>query len=134
MNQPRFIHTLLVISLFTLAGCGGESISPVYGKVTIKGGGPAVGTTVVFTNSARHISASGSCGADGTYELTYQQVGDGAPPGSYSITFSPPGSIDGTTPPPPQPFNSRYLEASTSNLTREVKSGKNTIDFELDPP
>jgi hypothetical protein len=116
-----------------LTGCGGETILAVKGKVTIKGGASPARATVVFADAAKQISSSGTVAEDGTYQLTYKKVNDGAPPGSYVVTVHTASALDSSQGEPPRVFHTKYENPSTSGLTKEVKAGGN-YDLELDPP
>jgi hypothetical protein len=75
------------------AGCGGANSSyPVQGTVYLDGQ-PAeelAGGTVTFNSPELHKSASGTIEANGTYRLGGVKKGDGAIPGKYQVTVSPP--------------------------------------------
>lgn len=129
--MPRHVAAVALL-LLTFAGCDG--VSQVTGKVTVRGGEPPQGATVVFTDEAKHRSASGTVGADGSYSLTSKSPGDGAPPGTYQVTVHTPSAADSSQAQPPRTFHTKYENPSSSTLTREVKSGNNEFNLELDPP
>jgi hypothetical protein len=72
------------------AGCGSSNgLHPVYGKVLYKGE-PAVGATVYFhrngsAEGAHTTIPTGLVQDDGTFELSSDNVGRGAPAGSYDV-------------------------------------------------
>jgi hypothetical protein len=80
---------------FVAAGCAGpNSPYPVKGTVYLDGQ-PATelaGGTVMFDSGELHKSASGEIQADGTYRLGSLTKNDGAIPGAYHVTVSPPES------------------------------------------
>jgi hypothetical protein len=84
---------LLGVAAFVAAGCGGaDSPSPVRGTVYLDGQ-PATelaGGTVTFNSEELQRSASGEIQADGTYRLGSLKKDDGALPGKYQVTVSPP--------------------------------------------
>ena len=85
---------LLGMAAFVAAGCGGgaDSPSPVHGTVYLDGQ-PATelaGGTVTFNSEELQRSASGEIQADGTYRLSSVKKDDGAIPGKYQVTVSPP--------------------------------------------
>jgi hypothetical protein len=85
---------LLGVAAFVAAGCGGgaDSPSPVRGTVYLDGQ-PATelaGGTVTFNSEELHRSASGEIQPDGTYRLSSLKKDDGAIPGKYQVTVSPP--------------------------------------------
>jgi hypothetical protein len=75
------------------AGCGGANAPyPVRGTVYLDGE-PAkelAGGTVFFNSAELHKSASGSIDAEGNYRLGGVKKDDGAIPGKYQVTVSPP--------------------------------------------
>jgi hypothetical protein len=76
-------------------GCAGPNDAyPVKGTVFLDGQ-PATelaGGTVTFDSAELHKSASGEIQADGTYHLSSLKKDDGAVPGTYQVTVSPPES------------------------------------------
>jgi hypothetical protein len=82
------------VAAFVAAGCAGgvNSPHPVKGTVYLDGQ-PAkelAGGTVTFNSTELHKSASGEIQADGTYRLGSLKQNDGAIPGTYQVTVSPP--------------------------------------------
>lgn len=70
------------------AGCGGPSPVKVSGVLTI-GGKPAEGVSVSFQpEDGRGKQAYANTAADGTFELTTVNPGDGAMPGSYRVVVT----------------------------------------------
>jgi hypothetical protein len=116
----------------SIAGCSGSKSAPVHGKVTLKDGTPVKDTTLTFENSERHLKAWGVTGEDGTYTLTTETPGDGAPLGSFKISVHSPLPKDSAQPTMPGPFNPRYESPGTSGLEYTVKPGDNTYDIVLD--
>jgi hypothetical protein len=80
---------------FVATGCAGPNDPyPVKGTVFLDGQ-PATelaGGTVTFDSAELHKSASGEIQADGTYRLGSLRKDDGAIPGTYQVTVSPPES------------------------------------------
>lgn len=131
------IQRLALVSavLAIVAGCGGNKVAQVTGRVTLAGGEAPAGTYVMFLDDVNGRSPSGIVDADGRYTLTTEQPGDGAPPGVYKVSFAPPSPADSSQPMPPTPFHEKYLSVSTSGLEREVKAGQtNEFNFVLEPP
>lgn len=126
----------IVLVLLTLsAGCGGDKVAKVTGRVTLASGEVPAGVYVMFLDEVNGRSPSGIVDADGRYTLTTATPGDGAPPGVYKVSFAPPSPADSSQPMPPTPFHEKYLSVSTSGLEREVKSGQtNEFNFVLEPP
>jgi hypothetical protein len=97
-NNNRFsgrawLLPVLVAAALVVAGCsGGNSPHPVQGTVFLDGQ-PATelaGGTVMFNSSELGRSASGEIQADGTFRLGSLKKDDGALPGKYQVTVSPP--------------------------------------------
>jgi hypothetical protein len=84
---------LAAVIAFVAAGCAGPNDAyPVKGTVLLDGQ-PATelaGGTVTFDSAELHKSASGEIQADGTYQLSSLTKNDGAIPGTYQVTVSPP--------------------------------------------
>jgi hypothetical protein len=123
-----------MLAAVTAAGCSDGRTAPVAGKVTLADGTPARGVTVCFTDSANQTSASGVCGDDGSYELTTFELGDGAPPGTYSVTVHHPAPEDSSQPQIRAMFHPRYENPSTTPLEFTVEKRRNQIDIVLDQP
>jgi hypothetical protein len=97
--RPAFCVGVAVMIALVAAGCGGgaDSLYTVRGTVYLDGQ-PAkelAGYTVTFTSSELHRSASGEIQADGTYSLGSLTKDDGAIPGKYQVTLSPPERAGG---------------------------------------
>jgi hypothetical protein len=86
----------LAVLLAVLAGCSSATgLYPVAGKVLGEDGQPAAGLTgglVVFSSGELRASATGEIGADGSFRLTTERRHDGAKPGRYEVTVTPPSS------------------------------------------
>ncbi len=150
-----------------LAGCGGggggaerPKTVKVTGKVQYKGL-PVAGASVVFLGDGSSTPALGRTDADGRFELTTFEPGDGAIPGTHKVTVSKivasksPGSTatgvasmeeaakkarDRGDPTQTQSLDAaamsllpeKYSQAATTDLSFEVKaSGTNDIPIEL---
>jgi hypothetical protein len=133
------LHCYLSISLVAvfclgLAGCSGQSLSAVHGKVTLSDGSPVQGATVVFEDVANHVSASGVTGADGSYSLTTVKPGDGVRPGTYAVSVHNPQPEDSSQGELPPVFDKRYQNPNTSGLECTVAQGATSFDIKLDRP
>lgn len=134
MRIPAKVHVFfLILGLGLSAGCGdGGGKLGVSGTVSYKG-------TPVDQGSIQFLAADGknSFGTsieNGKYAIPAKQ---GLNPGSYKVAISSlegggppkdPGGIPG--PPPKERIPAKYN--SKTELTREIKSGKTTQDFNLD--
>ena len=93
--RPAWRGLILGAALaFAGGGCGGGANSPypVEGTVFLDGE-PAkelAGGMVTFNSSQLHKVAFGEIREDGTYRLGTLKPGDGAVPGVYQVTVSPP--------------------------------------------
>ena len=132
--RPGFYLGVAVIVAYVAAGCGGgaDSLYPVRGTVYLDGQ-PAkelAGATVTFSSSELHRSASGEIQADGTYCLGSLTKDDGAIPGKYQVTVSPPegsGSGERARGPRAKPLAFRQPE----NLEVTVERKTNDIPIRL---
>lgn len=121
-----------LLSLVVFVGCGGASLSPVHGKVTLADGSPVKDATVTFENIESHVRASGTTDEAGVYELSMLAKGDGIPPGEYKIAVFQAGAADSSaTKAPPRVFSTRYESFETSGLSHTVTPGTNTYDIPL---
>lgn len=159
--RPTTLACALVT--FSLLGCGREDPNlegrpqtvPAGGTVT-QGGQPVEGATVTFvpnvpfvpgqTSSAK--SSVGETDAEGKFQLTTFEAGDGAVPGEYKVTVVkreplPPSAridqddpnYDPNAPEPPEPKHllpEQYSKPATTPLTETVaESGENQFTIEL---
>lgn len=127
----------VAIVLACAAGCG-SSLHPVQGKVTLEDGTPITKGMVVFESTeGSKTTARGDIQADGSYKLSTNKPGDGAPAGKYRVLVSAPvdlSQIDRGGTPPPGAFDKRFSDFNTSGLEFEVKSGANDIPIKVTRP
>ena len=138
-----------------LTGCGGgPRLGKVSGRVTFNGKPVPTGTIMFYPDAGP--AAVGAIGPDGTYTLTTIKPGDGAVVGSHRVTIHAttvgPGSLVD-----PKSFEEeielaqrkdpkakvlvpgkvewivpeKYSRPDTTDLTAQVRSGTNSIDFPL---
>lgn len=145
MRKPNLGQLSVCISLFFLAGCGGDHARPVKtekvtGVVTV-GGNPIQGAIVGFHSEKVRV-ATGTTDAKGKFRLTTYQTGDGAVPGTHkvSITYSlDPEAVVSNDPESlakaveaKNRIPAKYNNPETSGLSKEVKAGENNhFEFEL---
>jgi hypothetical protein len=130
-------RVVLVAGLFLLGagGCGAR-LYPVRGKVTFADGKPVSEGMVVFESKSQEnpITARGELRADGSYELSTYQPGDGTLPGKYRALVVPksdPNAVDKASKPPP--FAPRYTDFRTSGLEFDVtEAGPNHFPIQVD--
>ncbi len=126
-------HAAWGIGLF-LAGCGGpDNVGRVSGKVTLNGQ-PLPGAVVRFEPVAGNAPSAGITNESGEYTLKYTREFAGAEIGKHTVrvsTFSG-GDADADPPKPSSPEKLPAKYNAKSELTADVKSGSNTIDFPLE--
>jgi hypothetical protein len=144
-------RALAVVGLVALAGCGGEQLGRVTGRVTVAGT-PVTGGTIQFVPDTGK-AAIGSIEPDGTYSLTTYRAGDGALVGPHKVvihcthvgagsivpaTFEDelkpakgdsgkmlvPGRVEWVVP-------ERYSQLSSTDLSATVARGDQTINFDV---
>ena len=136
--------------MLVAGGCGPSrpATATVSGRVTFNGKPVAAGQIVFYPETGR--PAMSAINADGRYHLTTFKSGDGAMLGRHRVTIEATRVSSGPTMPktmeeemnghgfapsgPPRvewlaPV--KYSNLQTSPLTAEVKSGENTINFDL---
>ncbi len=139
----------LPILLLGLSGCGGPSDQPELGQVSgtiTLDGKPLSGVAVVFQPDDGR-PAHGTTDANGKYELTYIRNIRGTKVGHNRVEIAPSeeaeedegdsGDEDADGPQPKRPANSRKRSVparynTQSELEADVKSGKNTFNFDLE--
>ncbi len=150
------------LAALAILGCnqGGSSLDtvPVSGVITLDGK-PVEGAVVTFApTSTTGTAASGKTDASGRYQLTTQNPGDGALPGSYNVIVSKtegdsttssvikPGMTDeeatravmeardaagGVDPVIKDVLPVKYKSTAESGLKAEVAPGKGEFNFDL---
>lgn len=155
----RFPYESVLFGLaFLFAGCGGPTgpVDPqaqVSGTVTNNGKPVTLGSLVVFFNSEKGLTLTGTLDSLGNYSLTAADPKVGVPAGRWEVSVKPPvapvvemsnsddykkmmqgggpksvaSSKPATAPDIPEKFNN----PKTSGLVFEVKPGPNTFSFDL---
>lgn len=135
---------LLLLGAVVLGGCGSglavPSTAPVSGVVKYKGK-PLQGIRVTLhaqgeTAKPKFIP-TGQTGPDGKFTLSTGAPGNGAPPGSYVVTFEKPeiGSpaSTGFVETEIDAFRGKYSDPAQSKWTITIERGENSLQpFELD--
>ena len=133
----------LVVCLLVLGGCGPHrpETAPVSGVVLLDGK-PLAKAQVMFVLADGGRPALGETDAEGQYQLSTFEDGDGALVGRHGVAITankiskPPLGSDGL----PLPLNKvaiewfapeRYSRVDSSGLNAEVQRGHNTFDFQL---
>jgi len=122
---------VLLVGLLLSVGCRSsavEGLAPVTGKVTLDGK-PLPGVVVRFDPIGEGNSSLGKTDDQGRYKLRFSASSDGAFIGEHTVRIV--NEIDdsngkSTGPTIPEKYQ------SNSELTATVKSGSNTIDFDLE--
>jgi len=130
-NQHVF-QALALLAACLLAGCSSKpedmpELGQVSGTITLDGQ-PLEGAEITFEPQAGTLSV-GSTDETGHYELAYSKDYPGAILGTHTVRISKmgePGSPNDTENQVPAKFN------AGSKLTAEVKTGENTVNFDLD--
>jgi hypothetical protein len=131
------LFLFVCVSLVSLVGCG-EKIAPVSGTVTCNGE-PVTGAMVEFypippegeVNAATR-SAIGQLDENGNYTLSTNAEGDGAWVGRHSVQITPDVEVIETEDDEIE-IETKLPGTLAEDYEVEVKSGKNTIDIELEP-
>lgn len=155
MSQVRCTILTLALAAVVFPGCGEgrPDTAPVSGRVLLNGE-PVPDASVTFIPEGGR-SANGVTDAQGQFQLTTFQEGDGAILGEHTVTVTPlAGDVPEEIPDDysytdsgqngsgknngsgqaggPSPIPSRYADPATSNLTFTVEAGgKNEFDVEL---
>jgi len=114
----------LFLTLGLLSGCGpdGPALGEVSGTVT-RDGRPLDGATVIFQPELGKASF-GRTDQEGRYELRYSKDSKGAIVGRHVVEVRLAGDSTPIEPLPPR-YNTQ------TELTADVKKGRNQVDFEL---
>lgn len=138
----RAIETSLgVLAAVWFAGCGGQTLCPVYGRIVYTDGASAKeleGYTVTFesvdqaaTELKPGVSATGVVQADGTFQLGTYKPGDGVVPGRHRVAICAPLSLaDGALPPSLIPL--KYANFAASGLEVDIKPGPNEVTLTVE--
>ncbi len=143
MHRIRFSQTLftrdllMLVLLVGMAGCGGgvgdrPSLGRVSGQVTLDNS-PVEGAELQFRPVDGGRPSSGVTDAQGRYTLIFSENVNGAVIGQHTVSISTGGykqQPDGSTTESPEQIPARYN--TETSLTREVQSGANEINFELE--
>jgi hypothetical protein len=106
-------------------GCSGANRANVTGKVVRADGVPLVGATVVARSDETGKSARGITNANGSYELSTVEPGDGVVPGEYSVmVIENRGRPDNMKPPT---ISDKFADPSRSGLTFSVQAGEDKV-------
>ena len=128
LYSSAMLYSLAIAPGFVLLLAGGcsrsdlPSLAPVSGTVTLDGK-PLKQALVTF-RPAKNRASRGRTDGEGHYELLYSPGNRGAKIGNHTVIISVRTELD-----PVERIPAKYNSQTT--LTREVKEGKNVIDFDL---
>ncbi len=142
--MPRVLldpQTIRAVLLTCLMGCGGPTICPVAGSLTVSGQ-PAANAMIAFhpldRAGSQTVLSVARTSPDGTYRLTTYEAGDGAPAGEYAVTVVWPDDSrqrdeceDVVT---HDRFQGRYADPATSPWRVTVGRGTNEVPLRVAPP
>ena len=133
---------LIACTLFTvvLTGCGGATTYPIRGKVVFKDTkAPATelaGYVITLESIDGNVSANGVVKADGTFEVSTYELGDGAVPGRHRVALNAPMShelIEGPGAAETAPLiPDKYGSPATSGLEITVSSSRQEVELVLE--
>ena len=139
-HHVRNVAAFLVLA--TALGCSGAGLAPVKGKVTLDGKPLAKGTITFESKGNR--PATGTIVNGEILDVTTFRKGDGAPVGSHKVAINATedpqsavvgnpgeGKVKGNYMVGKSLIPSMYNDPNTSGLVAEIKSGDNTLEFNL---
>ncbi len=134
---------MVLLGAMVLGGCGKglavPSTVPVSGVVTYKGK-PLQGIRVTLHSEAGtakpQFIPSGQTGPDGKFKLSTGAPGNGAPPGTYVVTFDKPeiasAASSASVETEIDAFGGKYSDPSQCQWTITIEQGENSLQpFEL---
>ncbi|MCE9565705.1 MAG: hypothetical protein K8U57_27085 [Planctomycetes bacterium] len=112
-----------------VAGCSGPGIAPVEGTVTYKGEPLKDGTILFHPEKGR--PAAGKIRDGKIVEVTTETLNDGVPVGSVRVAIQAITNPDKMDAPHKSLIPEKYGDPDKSELTADIKPGKNDLKFEL---
>lgn len=136
----RFQYLQFSLSVLLLCCCGcpapNGDIGIVEGVVTLDGNPVGKASVMFFPQSGR--ASIGTTDEKGHYRLLYTRSADGAVIGEHKVTISTEvkedsgyGNEEAAIEGRKELIPSKYVHRKKTDLTATVKSGKNTINFDL---
>ena len=125
----QFLVVALAVGWMScVVGCsskeGAIPTIPVDGKVTVDGKDPAGPFMLVLTPETAGVpTINGMVKADGSFKLTTNKPGDGAPEGSYKVSAGPDPLYPATTP---------NVKPSTIQIAKPASGGVLTLEVKLE--
>lgn len=130
--HPVVVAAALVSLLVAGVGCSRPKYE-VTGVVAYDDGTPYSGGGIVAMEAdieGKRVMARGAIGSDGRFILASQRPEDGAFAGTYRVRVLPLVVIDG---PAPKGLDPRFQSFDTSELSFEVRPGRNEFTISLGP-
>lgn len=127
---PLLLSALLVLAV---AGCGESRLEtfPVTGKVTFDGQ-PPIGAQIVLhpldRSQESDVVPSGAVKADGAFDISAYESGDGAPAGEYVATIEWYKIVPDLGGPGPNVIPKKYASEKTSPIRVKVESKPTTLE------
>ncbi len=130
LRHKSFTVIPLIAFLLLSVGCGDSGIGQVHGVVTLDG--ERLSNAVIeFYPQAGGAASAGRTDANGQYQIHRGRQGLGAVVGLHKVQIWTSVGIDVEDgPTPKERIPSKYN--SSTELTAQVASGSNAIDFDLD--
>lgn len=126
---------LVALCLISIAGCESPvATHPVTGKVVLANGTPVGGGIIKFRTTSQEgetVKAHGQIQADGSFELTTFDEGDGALEGDHEVILFSPATSDGGGAAATANFPQKYRKYETSGLQFHVSPGENDFVIEI---
>lgn len=88
--RPRLVSPLAVLGLLAVIGCGAatnnQGLTKVSGIVHVGGSATEGVSFALHPQSGAEALATGTSAADGTFQISTYEYGDGVAPGEYAVT------------------------------------------------
>jgi len=132
-QRPRHAWAFVCLVLLGASGCSSQTLYPVSGKVTYKGGKPVTAGLVIFEPVGQKLSARGEIRADGSFQLGTHRDNDGAMEGEYKVLIAPP-PLPEQGKPSRSPIHPKYqqLESTPLKFTVTRDRDKNKFNIEVE--
>jgi hypothetical protein len=130
MNRVKLAFVLLTA---VTVGCSSNRPQPVQGKIVFSDGAAATELAgyLVGMDSGGPEGANGVVQPDGSFRVGTFENDDGAMPGKYKVSLTPPDPpLDQPVPPPI--IDPKYSNVETSGLTVEIKPGDNPVTLTVE--
>jgi len=119
------------VLILVVSGCSDKH--PVTGTVLFTDGKPVPFVTVIFTSEDGIRGGVARTDEDGTYEVSYESVGDGLPAGEYLVSVLPPDPMNlnaeqsKQSPGPGWGIGRKYMSSGSSGIRVTVDSKQDVV-------